>query len=150
MIEEIKKIIQDFCEAGGIDVRDIQMQSDIAAQTLTVNLIMDEAGHFIGERGANLKDLESILRQIIKKQFPSAPSVFFDVNGYRREREESLRAMARQAAKEAVLRKEPVMLEPMNAYERRLVHLELSTRPDVITESVGQDYGRRVVVKPYL
>ncbi|MDP1629144.1 MAG: R3H domain-containing nucleic acid-binding protein [bacterium] len=149
MIDEIKKIIQDFCEAGGIDVRDIQAQSDIAAQTLTVNLIMDEAGPFIGERGANLKDLESILRQIVKKRFPSAPSVFFDVNGYRREREESLRAMARQAAKEAVLRKEPVMLEPMNAYERRLVHIELSTRPDVITESIGQDSGRRVVVKPY-
>jgi spoIIIJ-associated protein len=61
---------------------------------------------------------------------------------------EGLRELARKAAREAVLKKKPVELPAMNAYERRVVHSELALRPDVMTESSGEEPNRRVVVKP--
>lgn len=149
MVEEIKKIIEDFFKIADINVSDVSVQSRDADQSLEIGLTTDEAGDLIGERGSNLKDFEFVLKLIVKKKFPRFSSVFFDVNGYRREREKIIRAQARQAAKEAVLKKESVMLEPMNAYERRLIHIELSTRPDVTTESIGKEPNRRVVVKPF-
>ena len=149
MVEEIKKFVENFFRSADIAVAEVSIQSRDAGDSLEINLTTDEAGYLIGERGANLKDFEFVLRLIIKKKFPGFSSVFLDINGYRREREEMVRNQARQAAKEAVLKKESVMLEPMNAYERRLAHMELSTRPDVTTESVGREPSRRVVVKPF-
>ncbi len=149
MVEEIKKIVEDFFKSADIDVSDISVLSRGADYPLEINLTTDEAGRLIGERGANLKDFEFVLKLIVKRKFPDSPSVFLDVNGYRKEREEIIREQARQAAKEASLKKESATLEPMNAYERRLVHVELSTRPDVATESIGREPNRRVVVKPF-
>jgi spoIIIJ-associated protein len=149
MTEEIKKTIEDFFKRADMAVTDVSVQSRGPGESLEINLTTDEAGYLIGERGANLRDFEFVLRLIIKKKFPGFSSVFLDINGYRKEREEIIRRQARQAAKEAVLKKESVMLEPMSAYERRLAHTELSTRPDVATESVGREPGRRVAVKPF-
>lgn len=149
MTDEIKKIIEDFFKSADIGVGEISVQLRGAGETLEINLTTDEAGYLIGERGVNLKDFEFVLKLIIKNKLPDSPPIFLDINGYRREREEAIRSQARQAAKEAVLKKESVMLESMNAYERRLVHVELSTRPDVTTESVGREPDRRVVVKPF-
>jgi spoIIIJ-associated protein len=149
MIDEIKKIVEDFFKNADIAIADVSVRSRGDGEVLEINLTTDEAGYLIGERGANLKDFEFVLRLVIKSKFPDSPSIFFDINGYRKEREETIRSQARQAAKEAVLKKESVMLEPMNAYERRLAHVELSTRPDVTTESIGREPNRRVVVKPF-
>jgi spoIIIJ-associated protein len=74
--------------------------------------------------------------------------VFIDINNYKRERERIIIDLARAAAKKAQLTKQEVPLPAMNAYERRLVHTELATRPDVKTESVGEGRGRYVVIKP--
>ena len=74
--------------------------------------------------------------------------VFVDVNNYRRERERIILDLARAAAKKAQMTKQEVSLPAMNAYERRLVHVELAMRPDVKTESVGGGKERYVVIKP--
>ena len=110
MIEEIKKIVEDFFKSADIAVAGISVQSRGPGEPLEINLTTDEAGYLIGERGANLKDFEFVLRLMVKKKFPDCRSVFLDINGYRREREEMIRSQARQAAKEAVLKKESVML----------------------------------------
>ena len=77
-------------------------------------------------------------------------SVFVDINNYRRERELLIVEIARVAAKKAVAIKQVVALPIMNAYERRLIHMELASRPDVGTESVGDGKNRYVVVKPII
>lgn len=74
--------------------------------------------------------------------------IFIDVNNYRRERENLILELARAASRKAATTKEEVALPVMNAYERRLIHLELSSHPDVRTESVGEGRGRYIVVKP--
>lgn len=91
-------------------------------------------------------DLEHVLRLFAKKE--NAEYVFVDVNNYRKEREYLIVEIAKAAARKATVTKADVTLPPMNAYERRLVHTELSTRPDVKTESVGTGSERYVVVKP--
>jgi hypothetical protein len=75
-------------------------------------------------------------------------SFFVDVNNYRKEREQLIVQLAKAAAKKATIARELVELPTMNAYERRLVHMELSVHPDVQTESEGEGRERRVVVKP--
>jgi len=93
-----------------------------------------------------LSDLERVLNLVAKKK--GTESVFVDVNNYRKKREELIVELARAAARKAAMTKNGVELPVMNAYERRLVHTELAGRPDVATESTGENKDRRVVVKP--
>lgn len=93
-----------------------------------------------------ISDFEILLRLIAKKE--NAEYIFVDVNNYRKERERLILEIAKAAAKKAVLTKTTVSLPAMNAYERRLVHAELSSRPDVKTESFGAGLERYVIVKP--
>ncbi|MBI2010868.1 MAG: hypothetical protein HYS89_01385 [Candidatus Colwellbacteria bacterium] len=90
-------------------------------------------------------NLERVAR-LIAKHLDEGP-VVVDINNYRREREGLIIKLARAAARKAATTGEAVALPIMNAYERRLVHTELSMRPDVLTESTGET-DRHVVVKP--
>ncbi len=91
-----------------------------------------------------IADLNKVVRLFAKKKGHSP--VVVDVNNYRRERERLIVELARAAARQAAATKMPVQLPAMNAYERRLIHSELSIRPDVRTESVGEGKERRVVI----
>jgi len=84
--------------------------------------------------------------RLVAKKFQTDPFVV-DINNYRKERESLIIELARAAARKALASKESVSLPTMNAYERRLVHTELSMRPDVATESVGEGRNRYVVIK---
>lgn len=91
-------------------------------------------------------DFDHLAKLIAKKQ--GMEMVFVDVNNYRRERERIIVELAKAAARKAMLEKSGVDLPAMNAYERRLIHTELATRPDVKTESMGEGRDRHVVVSP--
>ena len=77
-------------------------------------------------------------------------AVIVDLNYYRKERERLIIELARAAARKALTTQSPIELPPMNAYERRLVHMEITTHPDLTTESIGQGRERRVVVKKFV
>lgn len=91
-------------------------------------------------------ETEHITRLMAQKE--SLVNVFVDINNYRKEREGLIINLANASARKALLNKEEIKLPPMNAYERRLVHVELSVRPDVKTESVGEGKERYVIVRP--
>ena len=90
--------------------------------------------------------LTHLARQIGKKE--GAEYVVVDINDYRKDREALIVKLARAAAKKAAVTGDSIPLPAMNAYERRIVHAELSMRPDVATESTGEARERHVVVKP--
>lgn len=94
-----------------------------------------------------MSNLDHLLR-LIEKKGEGEHAVFIDVNNYRKERENLIVELARGAARKAVASKKEVVLPIMNAYERRLIHVELASRPDIKTESLGEGKGRYVVVKP--
>jgi spoIIIJ-associated protein len=93
-----------------------------------------------------ISDLEHLFRLLAKRQ--NHAGFFVDINNYRKERERIIAELAKAAARKAVMTKSEVRLPAMNAYERRLVHIELSIHPDVRTESEGEGQTRCVIIKP--
>lgn len=94
-------------------------------------------------------DFERLVNLLAKKH-GLEENVFIDINNYRKERENLIVELAKAAARKVLLTKQEVKLPAMNAYERRLVHMELSTRPDVKSESMGEGPERHVIIKPLL
>ncbi len=92
-----------------------------------------------------LQAIDHISNLILKKA--GLPLFVVDVNFYRKERERLIAELARAGAKKAMMTKTDVELPPMNSYERRLVHMEITTHPELITESLGDAKERRVVIK---
>ncbi|MEK7624192.1 MAG: R3H domain-containing nucleic acid-binding protein [Patescibacteria group bacterium] len=93
-----------------------------------------------------LEDFEYLVNLISQKE--NQQKIWLDVNNYRRERERLITELAKAAAHKATLDKKEISLPAMNAYERRLVHLEIVNHPDLKTESIGDGKERRVVIKP--
>src|SRR5438477_2803625 len=105
-----------------------------------------DLGALIGRGGENLVALQQIVSAITSKSVGHTVHVPVDVEGYRRRREEQLREIARRVASRVKTTGQAVALEPMLAYERRIVHLAVQEQPGIKTESVGMDPNRRVVV----
>ena len=74
------------------------------------------------------------------------PVIVIDVNGYKQRRYQTLQALAQRLAEQVVTTGNPFPLEPMPAYERRIIHLALADHPDVTTKSIGVDEARKVVI----
>lgn len=94
-----------------------------------------------------VSDLEKVVNLMAKKH-GMEESIFVDVNNYKKERENIIVELAKAAARKALITKQEVSLPAMNAYERRLIHMELASRPDVKSESAGEGKERHVVVRP--
>ena len=121
---------------------------DDDSRPLILDVIGEDLGLLIGRRGETLAALQSITRLIIAKQLSKEVNVIVDVQGHKRRREEQLRRMARRMAEQAAQRQRTMSLEPMPAYERRIIHLELREHPTVRTESVGEGNRRKVTIIP--
>src|SRR3989344_3533566 len=95
-----------------------------------------------------LSSIDHLINLLLKKE--NQPSFVVDVNYYRKERERLIMELAKAAAHKAMISKEEVSLPPMNAYERRLVHVELSANPEIKTESIGLGRDRHILIKHLL
>ena len=91
-------------------------------------------------------DFDFIIKFIARKA--GAGVIFLDINNYRKDREDLIRKLAKAAAKKAVVNNQIISLPPMNAFERRIIHSELSMHPDIKTESEGEGKSRHILVKP--
>lgn len=117
--------------------------------TLHVEGADEEAmGLMIGRRGETLRSLQYLLNLLVSRRVRRWPQLVVDVGNYRQRRQESLEGLARRMAERVRLTGRPIMLEPMGAYERRLVHLALRDDPSVHTESDGEGDQRKIVVHP--
>ena len=106
----------------------------------------DDLGILIGRRGTTLASLQYIVRLIIGHQTKTWAPIVIDVEGYKQRRYEALRALAHRMAEQVKAKEVPFALEPMPAYERRIIHLTLADHPDVTTESIGEGDYRKVVI----
>lgn len=105
-----------------------------------------DAGILIGRKGETLEALEILLRTFLARRGFGEVSLEVDVSGYRKRREEALRKLAQRMAQKVVREKKKVRLAPMNARERRIVHMALKDHPEVVTYSIGEEPNRRVVI----
>lgn len=111
-----------------------------------VELVGEDLGCVIGRRGETLDAIQQLTGYAINKGLSHRIRIRIDAEGYRSKREESLERMARRTAEKAVRFRRNITLEPMNAYERHVVHTALQEYPDVSTYSVGTEPNRRTVV----
>ncbi|MBI4137725.1 MAG: hypothetical protein HY472_00565 [Candidatus Sungbacteria bacterium] len=110
-----------------------------------------ETNMLIGERGATLAAFEFVIKRVLAKKYPGEEAYKFtvDINDYRMRQLEDLKQDVKSAARAVRMYKKEVPLRSMTSFERRIVHLLLEEYPDIMTESVGQEPDRRVVIKPY-
>ena len=110
----------------------------------------DSAGVLIGHHGDTLNALQYLANLAANKKIDGEKKecvkVTVDVEGYRAKREETLRALAKRMAEKVLRYKKSVMLEPMNPYERRIIHAAIQEIDGVSTNSIGSENNRRVVI----
>lgn len=115
---------------------------------VTLNVSGDDLGILIGRRGQTLACLQHVVRLIVSHETGGWAPIVIDVEGYKQRRYQSLQALAYRIAEQVKSRRTPFTLEPMPAYERRIIHLALVDHPDVTTQSVGEGEERKVVISP--
>jgi spoIIIJ-associated protein len=115
-------------------------------RTIVVDIQGDDLSILIGRRSETLNALQYIASLIVGKELGQWVPLLIDVQGYRSRRERQLRQLARRMAEQAVITGRRQVLEPMPANERRVIHLELRDHPQVTTESVGDEPGRKVTI----
>lgn len=146
--EQIKNKTSEILRALGVDFSIEESSYATHADDTSFNIVTADAGILIGERGQNLLSLEHIVKRIIQKEAGEIIVRFsLDVNGYRAHQIEELKETARGFAKKVRLYRKEIRLDPMTSYERRIVHVALAEYPDIVTESVGQDPYRAIVIR---
>ena len=113
---------------------------------MDVDLSGDEMGVLIGKRGQTLDSLQYILSLVVNKEVEGYVRVKIDTENYRQRRKETLENLAKNIAYKVKKTKRPVSLEPMNPYERRIIHSALQGDKYISTHSEGEEPFRRVVV----
>ena len=108
---------------------------------------LDDARFLIGKNGQNLQALEHVLRAMLVKDGKEG-TIILDVNDYKKSRATYLIDVAKQTVARVRNTQKAEALFPMSSYERRIVHMELAACPDIVTESIGAEPQRRVIIKP--
>lgn len=124
------------------------MDEDGNASSIGLNIEGEDLGILIGRRGQTMASLQHIVRLIVSHNMEVRLPIVLDVEGYKQRRCEGLRALAMRLADQVATREMPFAMEPMSAFERRVIHLALADHPDVVTESTGMGEARKVVITP--
>lgn len=139
----LKNIIKDMGIDAKIEV--IQQKNHIK-----FNIYSNHNPLLIGSHGRTIDALQTLVRQVLSKYSDEKTFCTVDVGGYKEKRKLQLEILATKTAKEVARTKIEVKLDPMNSYERRIIHAKLSEWRDVQTESTGEEPNRCVVIKPKL
>ena len=115
---------------------------------IAFNIEGDDLGILIGRRGQTLSSLQYILRLIVGHKTNTWIPIVIDAESYKQRRYEAIQALAHRMAENVKTKGTPFTLEPMPAYERRIVHMALANHSAVYTESIGEGESRKVVIKP--
>jgi spoIIIJ-associated protein len=151
MFEEIKEKIEEEIKKffSKLNFNFKIEKISLSGKTFEVNLQTKEFRELTGEKGKILNEIQHLLNAILKKKIKEDIFLDLDIDGYKEKKIKYLKELAKSVADEVALTKKEKILEPMPAYERKIIHLELASRSDVITESIGKEPNRRVVIKPY-
>ena len=143
--DKIEGFIKDVAHAMGIEVR-VEIKKDEEDGTYNVELFGDEMGILIGKRGQTLDSLQYLTNLAINKNTEEYIKVKIDTEDYRNRRKETLENLAKNISYKVKKTRRPVSLEPMNPFERRVIHSALQQDKFVTTHSEGEEPYRHVVV----
>lgn len=140
-----KDFLKDVFEAMNLAVV-VNVKYDEANNSMDIDLSGDEMGVLIGKRGQTLDSLQYLVSLVVNKNVDNYIRVKVDTENYRQRRKETLENLAKNIAYKVKRTKRPVSLEPMNPYERRIIHSALQNDKYVTTHSEGDEPFRHVVV----
>ncbi len=147
--ESFEEIIQEFLEKL-FNMMEIEAVVDVSyndeEKTMDINLTGPEMGVLIGKRGQTLDALQKIAQSVLNKHSEEFIRVKLDTENYRARRKDTLENLAKNIAYKVKRTKKSVVLEPMNPYERRIIHSALQNDKYVSTRSEGEEPFRRVVI----
>lgn len=143
--QEIKNYITKIVKNMGINAK---LETTTREEAPTFNIVTNDAKILIGKNGRTIDSLQTITSQMINTNLGTYYKFVIDVNDYKASRKSRLEKTAKYTAKEVAKTKVAAHLEPMNSYERRIIHSVLSNSKDVITESEGEEPNRHIVIKP--
>ena len=152
-IKKIKEVAEEFfqkmtTEPLSIEVNKVAAENSEISEVVDLNTTIEEPQILIGEKGQTLFEIQRLLRAILIKKIQKIFYLNLDINKYKQSKIEYLKRIAKELADEVSLTKGEKSLFPMSAYERRVIHAELSQRADIITESQGESPDRHIVIKP--
>lgn len=140
-----RTFLQDVTEKMGLDV---SIKVSANEEMLYVDIEGPDSGTIIGKRGQTLDAIQYLTSLVVNKEKDGYTRVVIDAEGYRRKRELTLEKLANRLADKAQKSGRSIRLEPMNPYERKVIHTALQSRPEVTTKSEGEEPYRRVIIEP--
>ena len=140
----VEKFIKEFLKNLGEEYK-----YDINIEKNEINVKIDggNSGTLIGYRGETLNALQHILSLIANKHTSAKVRVLLNVDGYKEKREKTLEELALKVSKTVIRTNKSITLEPMNAYERKIIHSKLQNMTDIRTHSIGEEPHRRIVIE---
>lgn len=143
--EKAKKFLSDVFTAMNMAVA-VEVSYDENEHALDIDLSGEEMGVLIGKRGQTLDSLQYLVSLVVNKDEKDYIRVKVDTENYRQRRKETLENLAKNIAFKVKKTRRPMSLEPMNPYERRIIHSALQNDKYVVTHSEGEEPFRRVIV----
>lgn len=144
-VDRVEEFLADVFAAMQIDAK-IEITENKEENTMNVDLSGEDMGVLIGKRGQTLDSLQYLVSLVVNKESEEYIHVKVDTENYRQRRKETLENLAKNIAYKVKRTKRSVSLEPMNPYERRIIHSALQNDKYVTTHSEGEEPFRRVVV----
>jgi spoIIIJ-associated protein len=143
-ISDLNNFLNSFISTLGEE--NIKYSVEYKDGNVEVDINGENVGYLIGYRGETLNSLQVILNNIASKNVDEKVKVLLNINGYREKREKDLEILASKIAGTVIKTKKSITLEPMSAYERKIIHTKLQQNDKVKTYSIGEEPHRKVVV----
>ena len=140
-----KEYLKTLVEGMGLSVNFETLRKD---NYLKVILHPDNTSILIGKEGRTLSSIQNVLRAVLTKETGMHINIILDVENYKEKSQKHIERLAKNLAREVQKTKEPVRMDSMNSYERRLIHEVLKDFKGITTESEGEEHNRAVVIKP--
>lgn len=147
-LEKAKISIEEFLDnfLSNVSNKEFKYSIEIINQNIQINITGEDSGFLIGYRGDVLNSLQTILSSIANKNNDSKIRIILDIENYRNKRRETLENLAIKVAKTVAKTGKSITLEPMGAYERKIIHSKLQDNKYVKTHSIGEEPNRKVVI----
>lgn len=143
VIETARNFLSNILNQMSINAKLEIEQND---EVLSINMIGEDMAILIGKRGQTLDSLQYLVSLVVNKEREDYLRVVLDTENYRAKRKETLEALAEKLASKVKKSRKNVILEPMNPYERRIIHSALQNNPSVSTKSEGEEPYRKVII----
>ncbi|MCI8589055.1 MAG: KH domain-containing protein [Bacilli bacterium] len=137
----LKELVQNMNLTANIEVKKRE-------DTVTFTILSENNAILIGKNGKTLEAITTLIKQIVHKEIGTYFNMTIDIGEYKVQQQRRLESLAKRVAREVGKSKIEAKLDPMNSYERRLIHTVLADHPKVITESEGEEPNRYIVIKP--